>query len=139
MTNDEFEKVYYPKYETVIRAIARKIANKNDALMEDLVSEGMIALWKLDPAKAKDNQDAYIRQAIKFRMIDWFRKEKPAQYESLTSHLELGDQIVQDEDTKELKLVRMRDLRQQKLFEDDDNSRAHQLEEAQERRSEEEE
>lgn len=107
MTNTEFEKVYYPKYESVIKAIARKIAHRNDALMDDLIAEGMIALWKLEPSKAKDNPDAYIRQAIKFRMIDWMRREKPAMYDSLTRLLENGDQLVQDPDTNEVCLIRV--------------------------------
>lgn len=125
MTNTEFEKVYYPKYESVIKAIARKIAHRNDALMDDLISEGMIALWKLEPTKAKDNPDAYIRQAIKFRMIDWMRREKPAMYESLTRLLENGDQLVQDPDTNEVLLVR--GLEQNRRVSKEDDTVEHSL------------
>lgn len=100
MTNDEFTNVYFPRYEGVIRAIARKLAYRNDALMEDLYSEGTIALWKVNPKKAKDNPDAYIRQAIKFRMIDRIRKERPGQMESLDLLLDHGHQVVYDEDAE---------------------------------------
>jgi RNA polymerase sigma factor (sigma-70 family) len=97
MTDEEFTNVYYPKYESVIRAIARKIAFRNDALLDDLVAEGMIALWKLDPAKAKINVDAYIRQSIKYKLIDWMRRERPAKYDSLETLLEHGNQLSYDE------------------------------------------
>lgn len=133
MTNEEFESIYYPKYSAVIRAIARKLAQKNDALMEDLVSEGMIALWKVEPSKARDNPDAFIRQAIKFRMIDWMRKERPELSESLTPYLERGDQVVRDDDTNQPKLVRIREPQRQAIFEDEDYARSYRLEDANER------
>lgn len=107
MTNEQFTDVYYPKYAAVIKAIARKLAQRNDALMEELVSEGMIALWKVDPAKARDNPDAFIRQAIKFRMIDWMRKERPDASESLSPYLERGDQVVYDPDTNQPRMLRV--------------------------------
>lgn len=139
MTNQEFEQTYYPKYESVIKAIARKIAQRNDALMEDLISEGMIALWKLEPKKARDNPDAYIRQAIKFRMIDFVRKERPALFESLTPYLERGDQIVQDDDTHELRIVGGNALKSTKrqFLEDDPSNNNYRRERAAEDREEE--
>ena len=136
MTNEEFEQVYYPRYTAVIRAIARKLAQKNDALMEDLVSEGMIALWKVDPSKAKDNPDAFIRQAIKFRMIDWIRKERPEMSESLTPYLERGDQVVHDADTNQARLVRIRELQRHGFLDDEDYARTGRLEDAVEKASE---
>lgn len=139
MTNEEFESVYYPKYHAVIKAIARKLAHKNDALMEDLVSEGLIALWKLDPHKARDNPDAYIRQAVKFRMIDWVRKERPNMYESLTPYLDRGDQVVQDSDTQQARLVRVHEVHRRAVFEDEDYARSYRLEDAQDAQGEAEE
>ena len=97
MTNQEFEQLYYPKYNTVIRAIARKLAQTNDTLAEDLYQEGLIALWKCDPRKAKDNLDAFIRQAVKFRMIDCLRRERLKMTESLDARLEGIEQLVMDE------------------------------------------
>lgn len=96
MTNEEFEKIYLPKYELTIRAIARKLAQTNDTLAEDLFQEGLIALWSCTPNRARDNADAYIRQALKFRMIDYLRKEKIYSTESLEARLERGDQLVMD-------------------------------------------
>lgn len=97
MTNDEFEQVYYPKYHTVIRAIARKLAQTNDTLAEDLYQEGLIALWNCDPKKARDNPDAFIRQAVKFRMIDCLRREKLASTESLDARFERLEQLMMDD------------------------------------------
>lgn len=120
MTNDEFTHVYYPKYSAVIKAIARKLAQRNDALMEELVSEGMIALWKVEPAKARDNPDAFIRQAIKFRMIDWMRKERPDSSESLTPYLERGDQVVYDPDSNQPRMLRVRERSHKDYFDDNE-------------------
>lgn len=96
MTNDEFEQFYYPTYDRVIRAIARKLAQTNDTLAEDLYQEGLIALWQCNPSRAKDNPDAYVRQAIKFRMIDALRRERIYSTESLEARLERGEQLVMD-------------------------------------------
>jgi DNA-directed RNA polymerase specialized sigma24 family protein len=96
MTNDEFEKVYFPKYDLTIRAISRKLGQTNDTLVEDLYQEGMIALWNCDPQRARDNPDAYIRQAIKFRMIDFLRRERVSEIESLDARLENGEQLTLD-------------------------------------------
>lgn len=96
MTNEEFESHYLPKYDLVIRAISRKLAQTNDTLAEDLYQEGLIALWNCNPGRAKDNPDAYIRQALKFRMIDYLRRERIYNTESLDARLERGDQLVRD-------------------------------------------
>lgn len=98
MTNHEFEEVYWPKYDTVIRAIARKLAQTNDSLAEDLYQEGLIALWDCDPSKAKTNPDAFIRQAIKFRMIDYLRRERLKVTESLDGYIDSGMQLVEGPD-----------------------------------------
>jgi DNA-directed RNA polymerase specialized sigma24 family protein len=108
MTHDEFNEVYYPKYNSVIRAIARKLANTNDTLAEDLYQEGLLALWLCNPKGAQRNKDAYIRQAVKFRMIDYLRKEKLMSQESLDYHLESGRQIIRGADGA-TRIVRYRD------------------------------
>jgi DNA-directed RNA polymerase specialized sigma24 family protein len=96
MTNEEFETYFLPKYDLVIRAISRKLAQTNDTLAEDLYQEGLIALWNCNPGRAKDNPDAYIRQALKFRMIDYLRRERIYNTESLDARLERGEQLVRD-------------------------------------------
>ena len=98
MTNQEFEEVYWPKYDATIRAIARKLAQTNDSLAEDLYQEGLIVLWECDPTKAKTNLDAFIRQAIKFRMIDYLRRERLKVTESLDGYIDSGMQIVEGPD-----------------------------------------
>jgi len=96
MTNDDFNNHYLPKYDLVIRAISRKLAQTNDTLADDLYQEGLIALWNCNPGQARDNPDAYIRQSIKFRMIDYLRRERIYSLESLEARLERGDQLVRD-------------------------------------------
>jgi len=105
VTNEDFEQVYYPKYVNVIKAIARKLARRNTQLAEDLCQEGLIALWHLEPERARGNLDAFVRQAVKFRMIDYMRRERPAVFESLCARLERGDQMVQDPDTGDLHCI----------------------------------
>lgn len=107
MTNEEFNEVYYPKYSSVIKAIARKLSNTNDALLEDLYQEGLVALWLCNPKEATRNKDAYIRQAVKFRMIDYLRREKLANQDSLDQHLEGGRQVARNPDGT-TRLVRYR-------------------------------
>lgn len=107
MTHADFEQVYYPKYAAVIESIAYKLANHNDTLAQDLVQEGLIALWQCDPEQARSNQDAYIRQAVKFRMIDFLRRQKLSEQESLETHLDNGRQIVRLDDGQ-LQLTRFR-------------------------------
>lgn len=107
MTNEEFNE-YYPKYAGVIRAIARKIAQQNSAIYDELEQAGCIGLWRCDPSRATDNPDAYIRQAIKFRMIDTMRQLNPKRWRSLTQALDNGAQVIRDEDTGELILIEAR-------------------------------
>lgn len=90
--------VYYHRYITPIRGIARKFAGSDDALMEDLVQEGCLALMRLDPSKARVNENAWIRQALKHRMVDFLRKYRPQRYESLDARFESGDQLERLED-----------------------------------------
>lgn len=74
MTNEDFEQIYYPKYRVEIAKLANKlIGSSMPDLVPDLVQEGMICLWKLD-LKGVSNEDSYIRQAVKFTMIDYLRK-----------------------------------------------------------------
>lgn len=104
MTEAEFNR-YYQEYESVICAIARKIARADDDLFEDLVQTGRITLSTLKPERATDNPDAYIRKAIRNKMADYMRKHKPSRYESLHALLAQGDQVVKGDDGSP-KLVR---------------------------------
>jgi hypothetical protein len=82
--------VYFPKYRDVIERIARKLSYGSDELRQDLIQEGSITLWKLDPGKATVNEDAWIRQAIAKRMMSYLRREQPKRYQSLDAELEAG-------------------------------------------------
>lgn len=96
MTHEEFA-VYLPRYRGKIVAIARKLARRHDALMDDLEQEGMIGLLGVDLTTTHSNEDSKIRTAIRNRMIDFLRREKPALLESLDHRLEVGDQVALDE------------------------------------------
>lgn len=94
MTNAEFEGIY-PIYKNDIRAIARKLAKRDNDLFEDLCSIGSIALWNLDLSKATQNVPAFVKSAIKARMIDFLRKERSYSKESLNTLLALGHQVTE--------------------------------------------
>lgn len=95
MKRTDFDQ-YYERYRSVITAIARKLAGRDDDLVADLEQEGAIALWNLNPGIAVTNLDAMVRQAIKFRQIDYLRRQNPQQYESLDGLLEGGNQLESD-------------------------------------------
>lgn len=95
MTHEEFA-AYLPRYEGKIVAIARKLARRHEALMDDLCQEGRIALLGVDLTTTHSNEDAKIRAAVRNRMIDYLRKEKPELLESLDHRLEVGDQVALD-------------------------------------------
>jgi len=97
MKKEEFETVYYPRYRTVITAIARKLARSDDDLVQDLHQVGAIALFRLDVSKSLSNPDSWIRQAVKFKMIDFLRKNNPRAFDSLDAALENGDQLERSE------------------------------------------
>ena len=105
VTAQEFG-VRYARYRTVIIAIARKLARDNDDLVDDLCQEGAVCLWKLDFSKARTNPDSMARQAIKFRMIDYLRRNDLRRMESLDRRMESGDQLEQDICTGELRLCK---------------------------------
>lgn len=95
MRRKEFDK-YYARYCNIITAIARKYGGRDDDLVADLTQEGALALWHVDPRIATSNFDAMARQAIKFRMIDYLRRNNPKVYESLDALLEAGNQLEKD-------------------------------------------
>lgn len=105
MTEQEFNEIYFPKYRGVIKALARKIARRDQDLYEDLRSVGMIALWQMDPSKATQNEDAFIRQVLYNKMADVLRRDRPELYVSLTSRLAAGDQLYSDPSTGEARLL----------------------------------
>jgi len=109
MNNAMFNR-YYEKYFVVdksIQRLARKLAKNDRALYEDLVQVGLIALWKLNPKNAVRNEDAWIRQALKRRMIDFLRKDRPKdiRLDSLDARLAAGDQLEKDPETGQFHLV----------------------------------
>lgn len=106
-TNPYFEehyKIYFIERK-LIQRIARKLSLGNEDLYEELVQEGLIRLWTLDPTRATSNLDSFIRQAIKFGLIDFLRSNKPKRHDSLDSRLLSGEQIEQDSATGELRLI----------------------------------
>jgi DNA-directed RNA polymerase specialized sigma24 family protein len=105
MTNEEFEATYLPRYNNDIKAIARKLAKRDDELCKDLLQVGRIALWQIDLGKVTSNEAAFIRQVLWNKMVDVFRRQRPKRYTSLQALLARGDQLVWDPATNEPRLV----------------------------------
>lgn len=57
-------------------------------------------------------------------MTDYIRRERPAYYESLTARIERGEQVIQDADTGELRIVGVRDTRRRNPANEEEDSRA---------------
>lgn len=95
MTEPEFDVLYQEYYvkRRVIQAMARKLAKDDPDLYDDLVQVGLFTLWRLDVSKAKSNKDSWIRQAMKFKMIDHLAEMDPRKYTSLDAHIEKGFQL----------------------------------------------
>jgi DNA-directed RNA polymerase specialized sigma24 family protein len=98
MTNEQFERKYYPLYESDLMAIARRFARTDDDLYEDLLQEARLTLLRFEPAKVHTNERACIRQAVRNSIIDWLRVQRFDQFESLNARLAQGDQVSQDAD-----------------------------------------
>jgi RNA polymerase sigma factor (sigma-70 family) len=105
MTKREFEK-YYKRYSSIITAIARKYAGADADLFDDLVSAGTIGLWEIDLRRPFKNEDAFIRQIIRNKVIDHLRWLAPDRFKRLDRFVAQGDQIIKDEITGEVTLVR---------------------------------
>lgn len=93
MTEAQFA-AYYAKYESAIRAVARKVGKTDDDLVDDLYQEGLMSLWKLDFSKVHTNEKAFVLQAARNRMMDYWRQQKRNAHESLDVKLAQGDQVV---------------------------------------------
>lgn len=96
LTKTRAYQVLLDRYAPAIRRLARKYGKADDDLVEDLQQVGRITLWELDLDKVKSNEDAFVRQAIKYRMIDWLRSEGNYRKESLDSKMSGGAQVVKD-------------------------------------------
>ncbi len=92
MRTREWER-YHKRYEPAILGMARNLAGSDDALAEDLAQEGRLTLFRLNPSKAKRNKDAWVRQALWNRMVDFLRKYDPKRYDSLDYRVSCGDQV----------------------------------------------
>lgn len=105
MTKKQFEK-YYQRYGGIITAIARKYAGADADLFDDLVSAGTVGLWEVDLRRPFKNEDAFIRQIIRNKVIDHLRWLAPGRFKRLDRFVAQGDQVIKDEVTGEIMLVR---------------------------------
>lgn len=117
MTNDQFNNIYLPRYDATLKRLARKLARRDQVLYEELYQTGMIALWQLDTSKATENEDAWIRQALKYKMVSLLRTQRPKLFEALEKLLETN-QLVYDPDAEAPRLVKTPRWRQ-----DEENGR----------------
>lgn len=104
MTNRQFER-YFKKYNSVINAIARKYALADHDMFDDLVQVACVGLWEADLSKPFKNEDAFLRQVIRNKVIDHLRWLDHKRFERLDQRLAQGDQIVQDSETGEVTFV----------------------------------
>lgn len=119
MTTEEFENDYYPRYQSMIVAIARRLAKTDHDLFVDLCQEGALALWRCEPKNATRSVDTYINQSIKFRMIDYLRKYQKGDVISIDSLDAAGIQVA---DTKEgAKIMRYNNASLQLFNEEEDS------------------
>lgn len=105
MTNEEFTSRYWPKYRNAIEAIARKTARSDADLYDDLVAVGTIALLTLVPEKARTNQDAFIRNCIRNKIVDHMRWLNRRDFDRLDVYLAHQHDLVQDPISGEPMLV----------------------------------
>ena len=104
MTNHQFA-LYYKRYAAVIQAIARRYATTDQDLFDDLVQVGTIGLYEADLRRPYKNEDAFLRQIIRNKVIDHLRWIDQKRFERLDQRLVQGDQVVKDLDTGEVTFV----------------------------------
>lgn len=97
MNNREFRR-YHVKYKSVIQAIARKYAGADQDLFDDLVQVATIGLLDADLRRPYKNEDAFLRQVIRNKVVDHLRWLDYKDFDSLDQRLAQGDQIVKDFD-----------------------------------------
>lgn len=103
MAQHDFEALY-ARYARAIRGIARKYGGSDDDLVRDLEQEGALILLQLETSRVQSNESAFVRNALRNRMIDYLRKQHLGSFESLDARLETGDQLERDEESGELTL-----------------------------------
>lgn len=132
MNNKEFDRYYKIYYidKKLIQRIARKLSFGDEELYNDLAQEGLWRLKNLEPEKAVRNKDAWIRQAIKFALIDYLRRNELHKYESLDRRLLAGEQIEKDPVTGDLRLISYnKDVRIDREFKEHGHSKRSVVEE----------
>jgi DNA-directed RNA polymerase specialized sigma24 family protein len=76
-------------YRSVIEGYARRLAGGDLDLEEDLVQEGLIALWRHDSRRVLQNERAYITQTIYQAMALFRRTMYPPKREEKTVRVTL--------------------------------------------------
>jgi RNA polymerase sigma factor (sigma-70 family) len=116
MTNKQFT-TYIKKYENVIQAIARKFAASDQDLFDDLVQVATIGLYEADLRRPYKNEDAFLRQVIRNKVIDHLRWLDNKRFERLDQRLSSGDQVVKDDITGEVTFVHFSPRKDNKITE----------------------
>lgn len=60
----------------MIEKVARALAGADDQFREDLVQEGLVAIWDLDPSRFDAAGEHYLRRAVAVRMRLAARRER---------------------------------------------------------------
>jgi len=64
------------RLQPMIEKVARALAGADDQLREDLVQEGQVAIWDLDPSRFDAAGEHYLRRAVAVRMRLAARRER---------------------------------------------------------------
>lgn len=116
MTFDDLEQ----KYRRIIRAIAVKLGHRFPGVLPDLEQEGRIALWKLNLTTVTTNEDSYIRNAIRNRMIDYLRREHLRNLWSLDWLLKHGWELEREGDRVVLVYTPAHERASRRIYEADE-------------------
>jgi RNA polymerase sigma factor (sigma-70 family) len=116
MTNKQFN-LYYKRYESVIQAIARKYAASDQDLFDDLMQVATIGLYEADLRRPYKNEDAFLRQVIRNKVIDHLRWLDHKRFDRLDQRLAQGDQVIRDQETGEVTFVHFSPRKDNKITE----------------------
>lgn len=78
-----------------IATVARRMVPDDPDLFEDVVQEGLVAVWEMDTSRFEDADEGYVKRRAAKRMATFMRRERlqPVAESSLSLE-ELGNEFV---------------------------------------------
>ena len=78
-----------------IRAVARRLEPDDSDVRDDLVQEGMVAVWEMDTTRLLAEDEGYLKRGVAWRMADFMRRERAAPIsESSLSKVEIENERI---------------------------------------------